>query len=110
MRMTINTKWLGPTNHKGSRVKATDTWTGKCLIDSWDHATGVNENHCRVAKIHAASMGWTGLFVAGDAKDGNSYIGLPPGISPSSFAGHTLDRHPLGVEGRDWFYLEDREA
>lgn len=39
----ITTKYLGPTNTKGSRIKAT-CWL-KTVTVSWDYALGVEDNH-----------------------------------------------------------------
>lgn len=39
----IETKFLGPTNTKGSRVKAT-CWLTSVTV-SWDHSMNVEENH-----------------------------------------------------------------
>jgi hypothetical protein len=52
----IVTKFLGPTNVRGSRVKA------KCdagsLIIGWDHSLGVEGNHRRVAEALRDKLGW----------------------------------------------------
>ena len=45
----IQTKYLGPTNTKGSRVKAT-CWLTSVTV-SWDHSANVEENH--IAAIEA---------------------------------------------------------
>ncbi len=39
----ITTKFLGPTNTKGSRIKAT-CWLMSVTV-SWDHALNVEDNH-----------------------------------------------------------------
>ena len=39
------TKFLGPTDHRGSRVKATHLTTGKSLTRAWDHAIDSDKNH-----------------------------------------------------------------
>jgi hypothetical protein len=52
----IITKFLGPTDSRGSRVKA------KCqagsLTMSWDHALDVNENHRAAAIALIRKLGW----------------------------------------------------
>lgn len=40
---TIQTKFLGPTNTRGSRIKAT-CWLTSVTV-SWDHSANVEENH-----------------------------------------------------------------
>lgn len=39
----IQTKFLGPTNTRGSRIKAT-CWLTSVTV-SWDHSANVEENH-----------------------------------------------------------------
>lgn len=47
----ITTKFLGPTNHRGSRIKA----TGPCgsVTIARDHALGPGENHDAAARAYA---------------------------------------------------------
>jgi hypothetical protein len=46
----IETKYLGPTNTRGGRIKATPiSGRGKSIIVPYDHALSVTENHERVA-------------------------------------------------------------
>lgn len=66
MRQAIVTRFLGPTNFRGARVKATAD-AGSITV-SWDYALGISENHERAALALAAKMRW------GDAWKGG---GLP---------------------------------
>jgi hypothetical protein len=79
MRQAITTKYLGPTNHRGGRVKA------KCeagtLTVEWEHAIGSEENHTRAAEALASKLGWIGdgsdwQLVGGALPDtsGNCYV------------------------------------
>ena len=52
----IMTKYLGPTNTRGSRVKAT-SGSGKSITVAWDHEADADMNHARAA-IHLASTLW----------------------------------------------------
>lgn len=45
----IRTKWIGQTNHKPSRVKATSLNTGKSVIVSWNHDFDAVTNHLAAA-------------------------------------------------------------
>lgn len=45
---TITTKFIGPTNTKGSRVKAT-CWLGSVTV-GWDHALNTEQNHEEAAQ------------------------------------------------------------
>jgi len=56
MRQAIVTKYLGPTNHRGSRIKATAT-AGTVTVP-WDSAQGVDENHERAARALAQRFNW----------------------------------------------------
>ncbi|WGM47666.1 hypothetical protein KOAAANKH_02548 [Brevundimonas sp. NIBR10] len=57
----VRTKFMGPTNHRGSRVKAT-TVTGKSVTLDWDHALNSGDNH---AAAFAAICMKTGRVVTG---------------------------------------------
>lgn len=54
----IITKYLGPTNHRSSRVKA--TCDAKSMTVSWDHSLNSDENHDVAARMLAERLGWTG--------------------------------------------------
>lgn len=56
MRQAIVTKYLGPTNHRGSRVKAIAD-AGEITIP-WDDALDVAENHKKAATVLAWKFGW----------------------------------------------------
>lgn len=76
----ISTKYLGPTNHRGGRVKA------KCQAGSvtveWDHARGIEENHDAACRALLIKLGWTlangykGTWSGGGTPDGtgNTYV------------------------------------
>lgn len=74
MSQAILTKYLGPTNTRGARVKA---W---CQADSltvaWDDALDVNANHELAARALARSLGWKGTLIGGGLPDGsgNAYV------------------------------------
>lgn len=53
----ITTKYIGPTNTKGSRVKAT-TESGVSITLSWDSSLNSDENHVRAAKRLCSKMDW----------------------------------------------------
>jgi hypothetical protein len=65
----IQTKYLGPTNGHGARIKA--TCQAKSITLSWDHALNATDNHTLAAKALATKMGWNyGLWVGGSLPDG----------------------------------------
>ena len=53
----ITTKFLGCTDFRGSRVKATCE-AGSITLE-WDHALNVEENHRAAAAALATKLGWT---------------------------------------------------
>jgi hypothetical protein len=70
----IETRHLGPTNTKGSRIKAT-AWAGSVTI-GYDYALDAQDNHRAAADALIAKMGWNGTFAqGGNAKgDGGYYF------------------------------------
>ena len=56
MRQAIITKYLGPTDHKGSRVKAT-AQAGSITVP-WDAAQSVDANHYIAAHALAMRYNW----------------------------------------------------
>lgn len=79
----IKTRFLGPTNYRGSRVVAESLdnrpSTGKPdrLILGWDRRLGILENHKRAALALATRHGWSGTYTYVDARDG--YVFAPFG-------------------------------
>lgn len=76
MRQAIVTKYFGPTDSRGSRVKAT-CQAGSVTIP-WDHALNSDENHLNAAQALVHKLGW-------GTRVGNTYVtrlvggGLPDG-------------------------------
>ena len=72
----IVTKYLGPTNFRGSRVKA--SCEARSITVSWDDAKDVNDNHDAAARQLAKALGWDkyGKWVGGALPDktGNCYV------------------------------------
>jgi hypothetical protein len=70
----IRTKYLGPTNFRGARVKAT-AQAGSVTIH-WDDSLDVDANHDAAAVALMERYGWTGSMVAGGSPDGcgNVYV------------------------------------
>ena len=74
MFQAIVTKFFGPTNHHGSRVKAT-CQVGSVTI-AWDHALDSEANHKAAARELARKLGWSGTWYGGGNPDGkgNTYV------------------------------------
>lgn len=71
MRQAIVTKYLGPTNHRAARVKAS-AQAGSVTV-SWDHALGISENHIAAAKAFAEKYQWVGSWVGGGLPNNEGY-------------------------------------
>jgi hypothetical protein len=77
-RQAIVTKYLGPTNTRGARVKAT-AQAGSVTVP-WNHEWGVDRNHAFAASELVKRYGWpSGPWVHGAAPDGsgNVYVLCP---------------------------------
>lgn len=72
MRQAITTKYLGPTDCRGSRVNAR-AQAGAITI-SWDDALDSDDNYAAAAKALAARYGWCGCWVAGGAPRGHGNV------------------------------------
>lgn len=68
----IETRYLGPTNTKGGRIKAT-AWAGSITVP-YDHALSPEKNHAKAAFALIADMGWDGTFAQGGNAKGNGYV------------------------------------
>lgn len=51
----ITTRFLGPTNHRGARVKAT-SGSGQTLTVSWEYGLGIADNHAAAAAALAGQV------------------------------------------------------
>ena len=68
MRQAISTRYLGPTNHKGSRVKA--TCEARSFTLEWNDAFNAERNHKAAALALASKLGWRGTWYGGALKGG----------------------------------------
>src|SRR3954468_11850529 len=68
-RQAIQTKFLGPTNSRGSRVKASAAAGSVTIV--WDHRLNPEQNHRAAAEMFANRMNWTGAWAAGTLPSGD---------------------------------------
>jgi hypothetical protein len=68
----IETRYVKPTNTKGSRIKATAA-AGSITI-GYDHALNTDGAHKAAADALIAKMGWTGTFAQGGNAKGDGYV------------------------------------
>jgi hypothetical protein len=67
----ITTKYLGPTNTRGSRIKAKAA-AGSVTIER-DSSLGIEENHARAAEALARKFKWHGKYYQGGMPDDCGY-------------------------------------
>jgi len=60
----IKTKYLGPTNTRGSRIKASDG-CGNAIVINWDYELDVDKNHKVAAITLCKKMKWNTSFATG---------------------------------------------
>lgn len=81
MPIAIHTKYIGPTNTKGSRIKATVRRDSKTLWTAsvpFDHALNCEERHASAARAllqkHVPSQLTETLYIAGSTLDNLGYV------------------------------------
>lgn len=70
---TIACKYLGPTNFKGSRVKATAT-NGESITVAYQYELGFEGTCCEVATDLKNKLGWSGVMYGGHTRDGMVFV------------------------------------
>lgn len=102
MRKAITTKFYGPTDRLGSRIRASAAGVGNLFI-SLEHELSIDGRHALAAKELAVKYGWHGLWVAGGMPDetGNCYVNIADAIAGAQV---------LGIENRDWFFVAEKKA
>jgi hypothetical protein len=68
----IVTKFIGPSNVKGSRVKAKAA--AGSLTLHWDHSLNGDDNHTKAAKALAEKLAWGGVWFGGGMPDGSGNV------------------------------------
>lgn len=69
IRQAIQVRHFGPTNHKGSRLKASCA-AGHVIVD-WDHELTDDQNFARAAMELALKLKWNVSLIGGMLKDGD---------------------------------------
>lgn len=70
---TISTEYFGPTNSKGSRIKATASG-GKSKTIPYPHELNQEDAHRRAATTLAESLNWSGRMIQGSTKKGYVFV------------------------------------
>ena len=68
----VETKYYGPTNHRGARIKA----YAQCgaVWSSWDYGLSVEHNHSAAAMAFLKKWGWDGTWVSGANAKNTGYV------------------------------------
>lgn len=75
----IQTRYFGPGNVRGSRIKAFDLDGNQVTIGYPHECSGTTEDKHRLAAVALCQkMGWKGELVAGALKDGYVFVFLDP--------------------------------
>ena len=69
----IKTRYLQPTDNKGSRIKATAS-NGQTLTIPYDYALNEEPLHAKAALELAAHLGWSAEYAAGAGDDGYVFV------------------------------------
>lgn len=75
----IKTIYLGATNTRGSRIKATDCDRNYVTL-AWDYELNADENHRMAAKALCDKMEWRGQTVMGGFPDCNVHVFVTKGV------------------------------
>ena len=83
--IAILTKYLGPTNYRGSRIKAY-TESGRFVTVSYDSSLDSAQAHAHAAQALCLKMGWKGQLVAGGIKGGYAFVFVEAYNKPENVA------------------------
>ena len=71
-RQAIVTRYFGPTNTRGARVKATAE-AGSVML-RWDDALGIYDNHVKACEALIARLRWDGVWYGGAMASGYVFV------------------------------------
>lgn len=71
----IETKYFGPTNFKGSRIRAKFMESGKSKTIHWDYELNPRENHEKAMEALSGESG--GKWIGGGTKNGYVWVRKP---------------------------------
>lgn len=75
--VAIHTKFIYPTNFRGSRYKAYTTKDRKTITLSADDRLGSEENHAAAAIAYCKMMNWGGKLISDGTDEGYTFVFLP---------------------------------
>jgi len=85
---TIMTKYLGPTDTKGPRVKAMTSsgHRGSTYTVGWDDSLNIEGNHADAAQKLLDKLGWQGMWRMGSTDRGYVFVNAIDHNSPKLMA------------------------
>lgn len=87
---SITTKFLGPTNRTGARVKASAP-AGSVIVP-WNHGLSQTQNHIAAAECLIRKLGWGDVWAVGGSADGCGIVCVWLGpIDPSDLLADCID-------------------
>lgn len=69
----ILTKYLGPTNYRGARIKAYDS-DGNSATIPFPYELNTEGRHRKAAEALLDKMGWEGNLAGGHTKEGMAFV------------------------------------
>lgn len=79
----IMTRYIGPTDLKGSRVKAFDS-DGQSVTIGYDSSLSSSQAHAKAAEALCRKMGWKGTLVSGGVKGGEVFVFVDNFVRPEA--------------------------
>jgi hypothetical protein len=73
IHQSIETRYIGPTNHRGSRIIATIPG-GHKLTRHWDYELSINANHYAAAEALRAKLDWPSIKAGGSTAKGYAFL------------------------------------
>ena len=75
---TITTKYLGPTDTQGTRIKAVHTGVTTSITVPYNYALSNEGNHKEAASALAKKLKWNGEYLGGHTKEGMVWVNNRP--------------------------------
>jgi len=75
---TIETRYLGPTNYKGARIKAKQSGGPASVTMSRDYSLDIDDSHMQAAMMLMEKLGWGGTMYGGHTKAGMVFVFADP--------------------------------
>ena len=73
INQSIETRYVSPTNHRGSRIIAT-TPGGHKLTHHWNYEFNIEANHYAAAEALRAKLDWPSIKAGGSTAKGYAFV------------------------------------